>query len=343
MELKALEQPVFVSVVIPTHNRRTSLFRVVKALRTQEYPAHRYEIIVSCGPDGTAKMVRAEIGDQVRVIEATGGSASARNAGLGIARGELVIFLDDDMEPTRSFVQAHAEAHLRAQIMNLIVSGYSPVVLGPDSTPLHQYLAHAYDDYFRELENVPALRGHAQGDSRQVRLASPLGGNFSIRTTPMRELGGFNETYMSARDDLELGARLWQAGFRFAFSRQARANMHLCLTAEELVRRAAERARNDVQFARAYPWAMASLPFYRVLYDQAALRRWWLLWKVGKPAASIFRLLRYPVPENLRLAQWEYTATYCHSLREILRWNEFRAFREAAERASSGGPVSDKP
>ena len=92
-----------VSVVIPTHQRKESVERLVRCLERQTLPGHEFEVVVSVdgSMDGTLEMLeRTKWSLSLVVVSRTrGGRAAACNAGIRAARGELVVLLDDDMEP----------------------------------------------------------------------------------------------------------------------------------------------------------------------------------------------------------------------------------------------------
>lgn len=114
----------FVSVIIPTYNREQILEKCLRALLDQTYPAGRCEIIVidDGSTDGTRAMVervsdehRARAGFSpitYRYRKHTSISA-ARNEGINLARGELVIFLDSDIVTKPDFIEAHVRVHLQ--------------------------------------------------------------------------------------------------------------------------------------------------------------------------------------------------------------------------------------
>ena len=93
----------FVSVVIPTHNRPEQVVALVESIRASDYPSAQYEIIVvDNAPSSTATAERIEQrypnSSQVRYVrEDRAGSAHARTCGLKQARGEIVVFADDDV------------------------------------------------------------------------------------------------------------------------------------------------------------------------------------------------------------------------------------------------------
>ena len=88
---------VKVSVIIPTYNRADMLVEAIESILSQTY--QDFEIIISDdgSTDGTAEAI-LQFGDKIRYRynENSGLPAVARNAGLKVARGEHVAFLDSD-------------------------------------------------------------------------------------------------------------------------------------------------------------------------------------------------------------------------------------------------------
>jgi glycosyltransferase involved in cell wall biosynthesis len=85
-----------VSVVIPTYNRAASLAATLDSVLAQSYPRIEIVVVDDGSTDDTAAVV-ARYGDSVRYRrKKNGGVASARNAGLAEASGELIALLDSD-------------------------------------------------------------------------------------------------------------------------------------------------------------------------------------------------------------------------------------------------------
>src|SRR5215207_732682 len=105
----------FVSVIVSTYNRAGMLGRLLQALAAQTYPASRFEVVVVADgcTDGTAELVRGVVAPyRLELVDvAHGNLAAARNAGAARARGELLVFMDDDMQPVRGLLVAYVEAH----------------------------------------------------------------------------------------------------------------------------------------------------------------------------------------------------------------------------------------
>lgn len=105
------------SIIIPVYNRREDLRECLQAIPVSTLAACDSEIIVvdDASTDGAGDMIRAEF-PHVRLIETCGnvGPGSARNAGAGIARGDLLIFLDSDALPEPQWLQEmvdHDDGH----------------------------------------------------------------------------------------------------------------------------------------------------------------------------------------------------------------------------------------
>jgi glycosyltransferase involved in cell wall biosynthesis len=85
-----------VSVIIPAYNASAWITETISSVLEQDF--NDYEIIVvnDGSTDETADVI-ASFGDKVKCIhKKNGGQASARNAGIKIAKGKYIAFLDSD-------------------------------------------------------------------------------------------------------------------------------------------------------------------------------------------------------------------------------------------------------
>jgi glycosyltransferase involved in cell wall biosynthesis len=98
------------SVVVPTYNRAPVLARCLDALAAQD-PGPDEVVVVDDGSTDDTRRVLAER-DWVRVVrQANGGRAAAKNTGVDVARGDVVLFMDDDVIAAPGLVHLHAEHH----------------------------------------------------------------------------------------------------------------------------------------------------------------------------------------------------------------------------------------
>lgn len=88
----------FFSIVMATHLRPQTLTRALASLRAQTWSDFEILLVADALDAGTADLVAHQLGTQDSFLKRQGpnGPAESRNQGLALARGEWVIFLDDD-------------------------------------------------------------------------------------------------------------------------------------------------------------------------------------------------------------------------------------------------------
>jgi glycosyltransferase involved in cell wall biosynthesis len=100
-----------VTILIPTLNRYQYLRRLLPQLKTQTIRPEEI-IIVDQTPDHSrVKSLAEEFNDlPLRILHLKkAGQCSARNAGLNEARGDYILFLDDDDEVPSNLIESHLE------------------------------------------------------------------------------------------------------------------------------------------------------------------------------------------------------------------------------------------
>src|SRR6185369_12818569 len=98
-----------ISVVIPTFNRLPRLQRVLSALAEQTVSASEFEVVVVSdgSTDGTDDyLAKGDTPVPVRhARQDNAGPAAARNHGVRLARGRLILFVDDDVVASPALVE----------------------------------------------------------------------------------------------------------------------------------------------------------------------------------------------------------------------------------------------
>lgn len=88
-----------VSIVTPSYNRAHLLPRLWASIRNQDID-FEWIVVDDCGQDNTAQVLADFNDPRIRYIrlDSNRGSSGARNAGMASARGQFLIFIDDDDE-----------------------------------------------------------------------------------------------------------------------------------------------------------------------------------------------------------------------------------------------------
>jgi len=87
-----------VTVVIPTRNRRRLLAEAIESVQRQKYPNWELIVVDDCSEDDTWAYLTSLKDHCIRAIrlDRHRERSAARNCGLAKARGEYILFLDDD-------------------------------------------------------------------------------------------------------------------------------------------------------------------------------------------------------------------------------------------------------
>jgi len=100
-----------VSVIIPTHNRASTIERCINSVLANGYEDLEIIVIDDGSSDETKKVVRGMNDNRIRYYyRKNGGVSLARNDGISRARGRYIVFLDsDDMLSKNFFADCFAE------------------------------------------------------------------------------------------------------------------------------------------------------------------------------------------------------------------------------------------
>jgi len=194
-----------VSVVVPAFNRASFLPRCLAALFAQTYPRDRLEIVLvdDGSTDGTAQVARALAGEwgawggRMRIVEKpNGGPASARNAGLRVATGEIVAFTDADCVAAADWLE---------QVVGTLVADGGAAGAGG---PIANVLPRGWVARF--LDTTAFYRHRVRRGAVDYLLTA----NVAFRREALAVVGGFSETEGAWGEDADLSFRLRQAGYR---------------------------------------------------------------------------------------------------------------------------------
>ncbi len=173
-------------------------------------------IVVDNGSTDDTPAVVAEYRDRCPSVryafEPTPGPAAARNAGVALAKADIVAFTDDDIRPTTAWLRSLVRTFASKPDIDCCGGRILPVWPGPLPgwlTKDHWTGALALQDYGDEPLAI--------GVHRPLSLASA---NLAIRRSTLLASGGFDADYKYA-EDTELLLRLWRAGFHCLYVPEA--------------------------------------------------------------------------------------------------------------------------
>ena len=276
-----------VSIIIPTHNRSALLQVMLDSLNKQTYPFKKFEVVVVADGcyDNTIDMLKSyRASFSLKILDQPGkGAAAARNHGVKAANGNLLIFLDDDVEPTPNFIQAHIHAH--ANQPEFVAIGYYPMVIKTHCSFLEKKSRLWWEDKFREI----ACKGHL------FRYTDILSGNLSLKKTLFKHVGGFDENIpFCGREDYEFGIRLIKLNVTFKFLPEAIGYHYEKPNLDRVCLRARQEGHADIIISRRHP-EMRSLYINHIKAPRNFLTRYLISLMFRSPHVSDFlaNMFRY--------------------------------------------------
>lgn len=176
----------FLSIIIPTCNRPDLLSQCLNALRPgmQSLSASHYEIIVTddSSNDETQKFVKENYAWVNYYKGPQRGPAANRNNGAKYAKGEWLVFFDDDCIPDSNITEEYIKA-----------INYYPLI--------HVFEGRIYVDRPKKRMDEESPINETGGYLWSC--------NFAINKTLFQELNGFDEDYRyAAMEDVDLHYRI---------------------------------------------------------------------------------------------------------------------------------------
>jgi GT2 family glycosyltransferase len=231
-----------ISVIIPVHNGGNN-FRVCLASLTQCLPHPNEIIVVADGESDGSWHVAEDFNVTVIKRSSCGGPAKARNLGAKTAKGDILLFIDADVE-------------VPADIIGKVIKVF-------ETEPHLAALIGSYDDapgasnFLSQYKNLFHHYTHQTASSEASTFWGACG---AIRRNIFLAFGGFDDSYrLPCVEDIELGYRLTGSGYKIQLDKT--------LQVKHLKRWSVISLLKADFFYRALPWTQLLLRDRRLSND----------------------------------------------------------------------------
>ena len=204
------------SVVIPTYNKLSRLQYVIKGLEMQNARRDQFEVIIV--NDGSTDQTQQYLESiqpnfALEVVEQENkGQAVARNKGIAKAKGDIILFIDDDILIPPDFIENHIYAHkmnpntIVLGKINLIYANLFDQIENMFLQKVIQKFWIAFIGYAARIYILAWLRQFIRRD-----LTNYFGfvsrEQFSVEHKMLEKVGFFDEQFIDGTEDIELGYR----------------------------------------------------------------------------------------------------------------------------------------
>jgi GT2 family glycosyltransferase len=199
------EKRPFFSIIIPTYNRPRQLHECLKSIERLEFSKKRFEVIVV--DDGGKKPLRKLIRSfdshfSAKLIQqSNAGPAAARNSGAAHARGDFVVFTDDDCLTVPNWLSKLEKCF--NENPNNIIGGRTINALDNNSFAATSQLIidAAYQYHNADVENARFFASN----------------NMAVPAALFRSIGGFDARFWTSEDREFCDRWLWR-GYRMTYA-----------------------------------------------------------------------------------------------------------------------------
>lgn len=229
-----------ISVIIPTRNRAHHLGVALNSLAEQSLPADRFEVLVidNGSSDNTADVTRQASSSMANIryfVEPEAGLHAGRHRGLSEARSDVLVYADDDIRATPTWLEAITENFADPTVS----------MLGGNNYPDFQ---GTIPGWLTKLWNQPFMGGQKLGQlsilslpqgRRHIDPNLVWGCNFSVRKQVVLDAGGFHPDSMPTellhlRGDGETHISRFVLENRLGCIFDSRASVHHVVTKERM-------------------------------------------------------------------------------------------------------------
>ncbi len=212
------DPPPVVSIIIPTRDGWDLLGPCLESLGRTDWPVARREIIVvdngSSDPSCLAGLARAEAAGSVRVLRDPRpfNFAALNNRAASQARGDLLVFLNNDTLALRPDWLGVLSAFAWLPGAGAV----GPKLLYADGSVQHAGLVFGLNGRAVHVHvGIPSDAGGYQGPAKVSHEVSGVtGACLALRRAAFEAVGGFNEGFPVAYNDMVLCADLMRKGYR---------------------------------------------------------------------------------------------------------------------------------
>jgi len=206
------------SVVLTTYNRPELLTKVLSGFAEQTVAKEDFEVVVvDDGSEPPVREVILKFCDRVNIAylhQKNSGPGAARNNGVKVARGQIVLFSDDDDMPGPELIAEHLRSHQENPDERIAVLGHLDWHKDLHVTPLMYYVTHIGGEYFG-FDNMQ--------DGQIYSVWKFWSGLISAKLSLLKSIEGpFNSELHWGYEDTELACRLLPKGVKVLYNASAK-------------------------------------------------------------------------------------------------------------------------
>jgi GT2 family glycosyltransferase len=207
----------FVSVIVLNYNGKKYLADLFQSLEKTDYPEDKFEVIMgdNGSTDDSVNFVESSfLFVKVLRFDENYGFCKGNNLCTNQARGQYVVFLNTDTVVTENWLKNLVNAVIKEK--NVVTAGSK--LLKPFDVNGKKVIDYAGGKITYELNFYEGLYEYDDGKySVQKYTGFGCGAAVIVEKKFFEDVGGFDEYYFGGGEEVELGLRAWQYGFKVLY------------------------------------------------------------------------------------------------------------------------------
>lgn len=183
----------FISIIIPTRNRATYLIDAINGIYQNEFPLNQFEVLVidNGSTDETASLclnLKDKYSNLKYFIETQNGLHYGRHKGLKESKGEILIFIDDDVIVSLHWLKTYLDIFARDP--KIVLAGGNNLPQYEGEVPAWEDSLWKKNEYGKFLSEYSLI--HFTIPAQEFSPYFVFGCNFAIRKQFLLECKGFH-------------------------------------------------------------------------------------------------------------------------------------------------------
>ncbi len=204
-----------VSIVVVVYNEEDHISSCVQSILSQTYPAFDLTIVDNASEDATLERIPQPARVRTLRLQDNVGFATAVNVGLRATESKYVALVNADVRVSRDWLfplvrEMETQENIGAAMPKILLEGRNRTI-NSDGGRM-SFLGFAWAGH----NGRPDV-----GDSETVDVPYASGAALVLRREAVAEVGQLDSSYFLYHEDVDLGLRLWRAGYRSVCVRRA--------------------------------------------------------------------------------------------------------------------------
>lgn len=197
-----------ISVIIPTYNGKYKIKNILSSLEKQTFQDFEVIVVIDGSIDGTYDYLKSQewkLSGLTFLQQENKGRSGARNAGADLAKGDYLIFFDDDVIAHESIIYRYISFFRNGEYTTAV--GSVEPNFSNKNCDFQQYCGYLGSKWGKTVSAGELKRPYITAN------------NFGISRIFFHKMGGFDERLNDA-EDFDLAVRIFEAGYPIFYDSQ---------------------------------------------------------------------------------------------------------------------------